>query len=301
MRADALLAELGLARSRTHARALIEAGVVTADGAELRKPSQPIPAGSTLAVHGGDHYVSRAAHKLEAAFVSFPTLQAEGKHCLDVGASTGGFSQVLLLHGAKHVIALDVGHDQLSPQLANEQRLTLVEGCNARELTRENLAERSGHSQPPQLVVADLSFISLRTVLPALRATAADTAEFVLLIKPQFEVGRARVKAGIVTSSADREWAIHAVIAAAAEVQLTLAGIIASPIVGAAGNQEYLAWFQPSPAGVGAGVGVGVGVGAGVGVGEGAGVGAGAREAAPVIDAFQAENIRTLAQNGPTQ
>jgi 23S rRNA (cytidine1920-2'-O)/16S rRNA (cytidine1409-2'-O)-methyltransferase len=190
-----------------------------------------------------DHYVSRAAHKLLAALDAFPVTVA-GTFALDVGASTGGFSQVLLERGARHVVALDVGHGQLSPVLATDPRVTVIEGFNARELTAAALAEAAGTTERPSLVVADLSFISLRTVLPALVDTVGTGADFVLLIKPQFEVGRTGIREGIVRDPALREEAVNDVLWAAWDLGLPTAGLIASPLAGMSGNHEYLVWFN---------------------------------------------------------
>ena len=153
------------------------------------KAAAKVSDGQELVVAGADHYVSRAAHKLIGALDAF-AVSPEGRVALDAGASTGGFSQVLLERGAERVIAVDVGHGQLSSELAGEPRLHLVEGFNVRDMTPESLAAASGVDQRPSLVVADLSFISLVTVLPALVATGTEEADFVLLVKPQFEVGR---------------------------------------------------------------------------------------------------------------
>lgn len=242
-RADAALAARGLARSRTQAARFIADGLVTIDGTPVIKASHPVREGQKLAVAGIDHYVSRAAHKLNAALDSF-AVGVAGKQALDVGASTGGFTQVLLERGAASVVALDVGHSQLDPLIARDERVTVIEGFNARELTPDSLQAAAGHPVVPQVVVADLSFISLPIVLPALCATAGNSADYVLLVKPQFEVGRTGVKEGIVHDPALRADAVTGVLWAAWDLGLPTAGVISSPIVGSAGNHEYLVWLS---------------------------------------------------------
>ncbi|GAA1836652.1 TlyA family RNA methyltransferase [Agromyces salentinus] len=238
-RLDAALAERGLARSRTHAATLIAAGLVTVDGRPAVKPSLKVDEHRELAVAASDHYVSRAAHKLIAALDGFGVDPA-GRIALDAGASTGGFSQVLLERGAQQVLAVDVGHGQLAPELLGAPRLVLVEGCNVRSLDRQLLTSLTGTSEPPSLVTADLSFISLTTVLPALVATAEDGADFVLLVKPQFEVGRTGVREGIVHDAALRSDAVANVLWAAHDLGVGTAGVMSSPISGTRGNHEYL-------------------------------------------------------------
>jgi 23S rRNA (cytidine1920-2'-O)/16S rRNA (cytidine1409-2'-O)-methyltransferase len=196
-----------------------------------------------LSVEGLDHYVSRAAHKLIAALDLFD-LDVRGKRALDVGASTGGFTQVLLERSAEHVVALDVGHNQISPKFRGDDRVTIVEGVNARYLTSSNLTGIIGHEYVPNLVVADLSFISLTHVIPAMISMATSDADFVLLIKPQFEVGRTGVREGIVTNPALREDAINGVLWNAWDAGLETVNIMSSPILGGAGNNEYVAWFR---------------------------------------------------------
>lgn len=242
-RLDSALAARGLARSRTHAAKLIAEGVVTVDGAPAVKPSMPVGESQTIEVAGQDHYVSRAAHKLVAGLDSFEVV-VEGRLALDVGASTGGFTQVLLERGAGRVIALDVGHEQLVEELRTDARVAVVEGCNARYLDADELARVSGVQESPSLVVADLSFISLTTVLPALVAVATENADFVLLIKPQFEVGRSGIREGIVRDAALREDAVMGVLWAAWDLGLRTAGVLRSPIAGGSGNREFLVHFS---------------------------------------------------------
>lgn len=238
-RLDAALAARGLARSRTHAATLIAAGVVTVDGRPAVKPALKVSESASIEVAASDHYVSRAAHKLIAALDGFGVDPA-GRVVLDAGASTGGFSQVLLERGARTVLAIDVGHGQLAPELVGASGLVLVEGCNVRNLDRDTLAALTGVAEPPTLVTADLSFISLTTVLAALRATAAADADFVLLVKPQFEVGRGGVREGVVHDAALRSDAVANVLWAAFDLGLGTAGVLSSPIAGSHGNREYL-------------------------------------------------------------
>ena len=242
-RLDAALAERGIARSRTHAARLITDGSVTVDGRTVIKPSARVGEDQVLALTAIDHYVSRAAHKLLAALDAF-AVPVTGRSALDVGASTGGFTQVLLERGAVSVVALDVGHSQLDPFIANNPSVTVIEGFNARALTVPTLDAAAGHAVRASIVVADLSFISLTTVLPALVATVGIEADYILLIKPQFEVGRTGVKEGIVHDPGLRADAISDVLWAAWDLGVPTAGLISSPILGAAGNHEYLVWFS---------------------------------------------------------
>ncbi|MDQ1085191.1 MULTISPECIES: TlyA family RNA methyltransferase [Microbacterium] len=242
-RLDAELAARGLARSRSHASQLIAAGLVSIDGRAVVKPSVQVDESSTIEVAGADHYVSRGAHKLLAALDDFP-LEVEGRVALDLGASTGGFTQVLRERGARPVLAVDVGHGQLSTVVASDPDVVSVEGYNVRFMTADSLAAATGIAERPRVVTGDLSFISLTHVLPAVIDTATPDADVVLLIKPQFEVGRTAVKGGLVTDPALRSDAVHGVLWAAWDVGLRTAGLIASPIVGTHGNQEYVAWFS---------------------------------------------------------
>lgn len=243
-RLDTELVRRGLARSRVAARRAIEAGLVSVDGRTALKPSTPVTDAARLEVSGGDHYVARSAHKLLAALDGFG-ISVAGRSALDVGASTGGFTQVLLERGADHVVALDVGHGQLDQSLRSDARVTVLEGVNARELDADRLAALSGRAERPELVVADLSFIPLGLVLPALAATAAPSAELVLLVKPQFEVGRTGVREGIVRDIGARRDAVDGVAWAAWDLGLRPAGVMVSPVVGEHGNQEYLLRLGP--------------------------------------------------------
>lgn len=247
-RLDAALVSRGLARSRTLAARLIADGLVTVDGRAVVRPATKVRQNQDVVVAGADHYVSRGAHKLLAALDAFP-VDPTGRVALDAGASTGGFSQVLLERGARTVIALDVGHGQLSPEVANDPRVAVVEGFNVRDLTPESLAGASGISDAPDLVVGDLSFISLTHVLEPLQRSVAPGSDFVLLIKPQFEVGRGGVREGIVKNAALRADAISTVLWHAWDLGLGTAGLIESPIIGGHGNHEYVVWLRDAGTG----------------------------------------------------
>ena len=246
-RLDVALATRGLARSRTHAAAVIAEGRVTVDGRPAMRASQKVSDDQRIEIAGADHYVSRGAHKLIGALDAFGVPVA-GRVALDAGASTGGFSQVLLERGAARVIAVDVGHGQLAPSLSDDPRLRSFEGVNVRTLTAEQLAGMLHEDIRPDLVVGDLSFISLTQVLPALAETAAEGADFILLVKPQFEVGRTGIREGIVRDPGLRADAVTSVLWAAYDLGLGTAGFTASPIAGSQGNREYLVWLTASGA-----------------------------------------------------
>jgi 23S rRNA (cytidine1920-2'-O)/16S rRNA (cytidine1409-2'-O)-methyltransferase len=242
-RLDAELVRRGLARSRALAVEAVASGRVTVDGRPALKASVRVSADAELGLVGDDGYVSRSAHKLAAALDAFP-IAVPGRLALDVGASTGGFTQVLLERGVREVIALDVGHGQLAPTIRHDSRVRVVEGVNARDLTADRLAVESTLAEHPDLVVADVSFISLPTILPALVATVGRDADYVLLIKPQFEVGRQGIREGLVRDRALRHDAASAVLWAAWDLGLPTAGLISSPLLGSNGNQEYLLWLS---------------------------------------------------------
>lgn len=242
-RLDAELVRRGLVRSRALAVLAIDEGRVRVDGKPVSKAALKVAADAELTVDGEDPYVSRSAHKLIGALDAFP-IDPTGRLALDVGASTGGFTQVLLERGAREVIALDVGHGQLAAVVRDDPRVRVVEGVNARALDAAGLAAASGTSGRPDLVVGDLSFISLTTVVPALVATVGTDADFVLLVKPQFEVGRQGVREGIVRSREARQDAVSAVVWAAWDAGLATGGIVPSPVLGSNGNQEYLLWAR---------------------------------------------------------
>lgn len=238
-RLDVELVERGLVRSRTAAAAAIAAGRVVVDGRVAARPAVRVGSAAAIDVAAGEGWVGRAAGKLDAALEAFG-VDVAGRLALDLGASTGGFTQVLLSRGARRVVALDVGHGQLAPELAADPRVVVVEGSNARDLTRATLARLTGSDEAAGIVVADLSFISLRLVLPAVAACAGESGDIVLLVKPQFEVGRARVRDGVVRDAADRERAVLGVLRAGWDLGLSTAGVVASAVPGQQGNREVL-------------------------------------------------------------
>ena len=243
-RLDAELVRRGLARSRDHAAAVIAEGRVKVGGLVATKPATGVDPDASVTVEeaGGDEYVSRGGHKLAGALDAFrPRLEVEGRYALDAGASTGGFTDVLLRRGAAHVVAVDVGYGQLAWSLRTDERVTVVDRQNVRDLSPDATADWPA---PVDLVVADLSFISLTSVLPALRGVAAPEADFVLMVKPQFEVGKGRTDHGVVRDPALRAEAVRTVVAAAAELGLGVAGVTASPLPGPAGNVEYFLWLN---------------------------------------------------------
>jgi 23S rRNA (cytidine1920-2'-O)/16S rRNA (cytidine1409-2'-O)-methyltransferase len=240
-RLDSELVRRGLARSRDQAAALIQAGRVSVAGQTAAKPATQVSRDAPVLVaadSGEPDYASRGGHKLAGALAAFTGLAVAGRRCLDAGASTGGFTDVLLRAGAAHVVAVDVGYGQLAWNLRTDPRVTVLDRVNVRALEPAQVAP------PPDLVVADLSFISLTLVLPALAAAAPD-ADLVLMVKPQFEVGKGRVgNGGVVRDPEDRAGAVRGVCAAAAELGLGVCGITASPLPGPAGNVEYFVWLR---------------------------------------------------------
>ena len=234
-RADVALAARGLARSRTEGAALIRAGQVLLDGRPVRRPSDRVAADATLRLRDpGPRYVSRAAHKLVSALEAFPDVGVAGRRALDAGASTGGFTQVLLERGAERVAAVDVGHDQLAPPVRADPRVLVREGLNVRDLTAEDI------DGPVDLVVSDLSFISLRLVLAPLAGVCRPGAELLLMVKPQFEVGRrALPRSGVVTDPDARRDAVAGVAAAALGAGLAPRGLTRSGLAGQDGNAEF--------------------------------------------------------------
>lgn len=246
VRLDRALVDAGLARSRNQAQQLVREGKVTVDGRTVTRPSSAVQPGQQVALtEEAPRWVGRGALKLEGALSLWPDLVVAGRRCIDVGASTGGFTQVLLERGAAHVTALDVGHDQLVPELREEPRVRDLPGTNVRDVTAEELGG------PFDLLVCDLSFISLVTVLPHLAGLVAPGGDLVLLVKPQFEVGPAHVgKGGIVRSPAARGSALRAVVDTATGLGLTVRGLARSPVTGTHGNTEYLVWLSAGPAGM---------------------------------------------------
>jgi 23S rRNA (cytidine1920-2'-O)/16S rRNA (cytidine1409-2'-O)-methyltransferase len=235
-RLDTLLVERGLAESRARAQALVIAGLVWSGDRRLDKPGQMLPAETKLECRGRDHpWVSRGGVKLAHALDHF-ALDPTGLVGLDIGASTGGFTDVLLQRGARRVFAVDVGHGQFDWRLRQDPRVVLLERCNARRLTAGEIAE------PPEIIVCDASFIGLETVLPASLALAAPVCRLVALIKPQFEVGKGRVgKGGVV-----RDPALHAEVCERvaawidAQPDWRVLGVTESPLRGPDGNVEFL-------------------------------------------------------------
>jgi 23S rRNA (cytidine1920-2'-O)/16S rRNA (cytidine1409-2'-O)-methyltransferase len=239
-RVDTLLVERGLAESRALAQALVLAGLVWSDGQRLDKPGISLADDTPLEVRGREHpWVSRGGIKLAHALDHF-AIDPAGAVALDIGASTGGFSDVLLTRGARRVYAVDVGHGQLAWKLRQDARVTVLERTNARHLTREHIPE------PPDFVVCDASFISLTTVLPAALALASPAARLVALIKPQFEVGRGKVgKGGVVRDPALHREVCERISAwLAAQPGWRVEGLTQSPIEGPEGNIEFLVYAR---------------------------------------------------------
>jgi 23S rRNA (cytidine1920-2'-O)/16S rRNA (cytidine1409-2'-O)-methyltransferase len=226
-RLDVVLVERGLAESRAQAQALVMAGLVRGHS----KPGEQVDEAAELEVERPPPYVSRAGHKLANALDAFGVAPA-GLDCLDLGASTGGFTDVLLQRGAARVIALDVGHGQLHPRIRNDPRVTVVERVNARELTQLPFA--------PQLVTCDVSFISVRTALPPALALAAAGWEALVLVKPQFEAGRADAPKGVVRDADVRRRVLHEVAAASLGWQARVTGVVDSGLPGPKGNREFV-------------------------------------------------------------
>jgi 23S rRNA (cytidine1920-2'-O)/16S rRNA (cytidine1409-2'-O)-methyltransferase len=239
-RLDAELVRRGLARSRGQARELVDAGDVLVDGRPAARASTTVDDDTAIALaREPDRWVGRAALKLLHALDTWP-VAVQGRRCLDVGASTGGFTQVLLERGAAHVTALDVGHGQLVPTLARDPRVRDLPGTNVRDVDAETLGGRF------DLVVSDLSFISLAVALPAVRPLVTDAGDLVVLVKPQFEVGRERLgRKGVVTSVHEHRRVLREVAAVATRLGLHVHGAAPSPIKGGDGNREFLLWLAP--------------------------------------------------------
>jgi 23S rRNA (cytidine1920-2'-O)/16S rRNA (cytidine1409-2'-O)-methyltransferase len=245
-RLDSELVRRGLARSREQAAELIDAGRVRVAGRPAAKGATQVETGAAIVVSAADDdpgYVSRGGYKLAGALEAFAALDPAGRRCLDAGASTGGFTDVLLRAGAAHVVAVDVGYGQLAWSLRTDGRVTVVERRNIRELTPEQVAAPGG--EPPSLVVADLSFISLRLVLAPIQRSVTPDADYVVLVKPQFEVGKDRVGAGgVVRDPLLRAEAVRAVAGYAGTLGLGVRGVTASPLPGPSGNVEYFLWLR---------------------------------------------------------
>jgi 23S rRNA (cytidine1920-2'-O)/16S rRNA (cytidine1409-2'-O)-methyltransferase len=241
-RVDRLLVERGLAPTRTRAQALVMAGRVLAGERRVEKASETFPPDAPLRVRGGDdpaaRYVGRGGLKLEKALAEF-RIDPSGLVCLDVGASTGGFTDCLLQHGAGRVVAVDVGHNQIDWRLRSDPRVEVREGVNARHLRPEEFGERF------DLATMDVSFISATKVLPAVVPLLKEGGRAVVLVKPQFEVGKGEVgKGGIVRDPAQHARVVGEVNAAARALGLSVAGVTDSPITGADGNREFLALYE---------------------------------------------------------
>ena len=242
IRLDAELVRRGLARSREQAAELINGGRVAVAGLTAGKAATQVSRDAAITVTGdtGPEYVSRGGHKLAGALAAFDGLAVAGRRCLDAGASTGGFTDVLLRAGAKQVVAVDVGYGQLAWRLQTDPRVVVVDRTNVRELTLNRIG-----GQSVELLVGDLSFISLTLVLPALVRCAAPDADFALMVKPQFEVGRERLgSGGVVRDPALHAEAVRTVAAAASAQGLGVLGVTASPLPGPSGNVEYFLWLR---------------------------------------------------------
>ena len=238
VRLDQLVVNRGLASSRERARALVLAGQVSVDGQAMTKAGTAVDEASEIALIAPDHpYVGRGGLKLAHALDTFQ-VPVEGRECLDIGASTGGFTDVMLKRGAARVVALDVGHGQLDWTLRNDPRVVVVEGVNARQLTLPMLPG------PVDLVTIDVSFISLSRILPVVPPLLRARADVVALVKPQFEAGKAEVRKGIIRDPAVHERVLDEVMAAGAEVGLTRVAWTPSPVTGQKGNVEFLIHFR---------------------------------------------------------
>jgi 23S rRNA (cytidine1920-2'-O)/16S rRNA (cytidine1409-2'-O)-methyltransferase len=236
-RLDRLLVEKGLVETRSRGQALIMAGKVLVDGQSGTKSGMMVPAEAQIELISPSPYVSRGGYKLAAALDAF-AIDVSNRICADVGASTGGFTDVLLQRGALRVFAVDVGYGQIDWRLRQDDRVRLLERTNARYLA--SLAE------PVSLVTIDVSFISLRRILPAVKGWLGKRADIVALVKPQFEAGRAMVgKGGIVRDPAVHRHVLHDILSWSEDRELAVKGLIRSPIEGSGGNVEFLMWLQP--------------------------------------------------------
>jgi 23S rRNA (cytidine1920-2'-O)/16S rRNA (cytidine1409-2'-O)-methyltransferase len=239
---DRLLVERGLAPSRARAQALVMAGLVLVGEQRVEKPSETYPPDAPLRVRGAEdpasRYVGRGGLKLEKALAEFG-VDARALTCLDVGASTGGFTDCLLQHGARRVVALDVGHNQIAWRLRTDPRVEVREGVNARHLRAEDFNERF------DIITVDVSFISATKILPALVPLLKGGGRVVVLVKPQFEVGRGEVgKGGVVRDPAQHARVVEEVNTAARALGLSVLGVTESPVTGADGNREFLALYE---------------------------------------------------------
>lgn len=241
-RLDAELVRRGLARSREHAVELIAAGRVEVHGVAASKPATSVDADASVRVVADDDdpaYASRGGHKLAGALAAFPTIEVGGRRCLDAGASTGGFTDVLLRAGAARVVAVDVGYGQLAWALRTDERVAIHDRTNVRTLTPDAIGG------PAELTVADLSFISLPIVLPALAACTRTDGDLLPMVKPQFEVGKERLGAkGVVRDPQHRADAVVHVAGVASDLGWTVQGVVRSPLPGPSGNVEFFLWLR---------------------------------------------------------
>jgi len=239
-RLDAELVRRGLARSRDHAADLIEARSVLVGGIPASKPATQVDTETSIKIQGErDDFVSRGGHKLAGALDAFPSIVVSGKRALDAGASTGGFTDVLLKRDVAEVVAVDVGYGQMAWEIRQDSRVTVLDRTNVRHLTIEQIGE------PVDLIVADLSFISLTLVLPALVSVSRTGADFLVMVKPQFEVGREKLGAGgVVRDPALRKAAVQEVADSAYDMGLGCLGVVASSLPGPSGNVEYFLWLK---------------------------------------------------------
>ena len=238
-RIDLILTEKGLAPTRERAQSLILSGNVLVNDVPVTKAGQQVALDAQIRIRGEDHpFVSRGGVKLESALDTFG-VEVEGRTALDIGASTGGFTHALLLRGAAKVYAVDVGHNQMDWKIRQDPRVKVFEKVNARYLNFDAIGEKV------DLIVADVSFISLDKILPALVQFAKPESDWITLIKPQFEVGKEKVgKGGIVTSAEDQQEAIQGITRFGETLGLIRKGLIESPITGTQGNKEFLAHWQ---------------------------------------------------------
>jgi 23S rRNA (cytidine1920-2'-O)/16S rRNA (cytidine1409-2'-O)-methyltransferase len=239
-RLDAELVRRGLARSREQAADLIESRSVLVIGIPATKPATQVDAETSITIVGErDEYVSRGGHKLAGALDAFPQIKVAGRRALDAGASTGGFTDVLLKRDVAAVVAVDVGYGQMAWEIRQDPRVTVLDRTNVRHLTIGQIGD------PVDLIVADLSFISLALVLPALVEVSGAGADFLVMVKPQFEVGREKLGAGgVVRDPLLRKAAVKEVADAALEMGLGCEGVVASSLPGPSGNVEYFLWLK---------------------------------------------------------
>lgn len=246
-RLDAELVRRNLARSRDAAQELIRSGKVRVHGERAGKPATMVETSAPIVVDVSDDpgYASRGAHKLDGALEAFAGIEVEGSRCLDAGASTGGFTDVLLRRGAREVVAVDVGYGQLIWRLRADPRVTVFDRTNIRHLAASDIGD------PVDVIVADLSFISLTLVLPVLTNLACPTGDLLVMVKPQFEVGKQALgSGGVVRDPQDRIISVHRVATVAYDLGWGTAGIVASPLPGPSGNIEYFCWLRtdaPAP------------------------------------------------------